>query len=99
MKRGDTYFYKKRRYRNEKKILTVCVQLFLEQGYKQTTISQIVKKAGVARGSFQNLFSTKDAILMELVGTMFSGQFGVAKTLLVIICRRYTHMRWKLPYR
>ena len=63
----------------KKKILTVCVQLFLEQGYKQTTISQIVKKAGVARGSFQNLFSTKDAILMELVGTMFSGQFGVAK--------------------
>lgn len=81
MKRGDTYFYKKRRYRNEKKILTVCVQLFLEQGYKQTTISQIVKKAGVARGSFQNLFSTKDAILMELVGTMFSGQFGVAKNI------------------
>ena len=79
MKRGDTYFYKKRWYQNEKKILTVCVQLFLEQGYKQTTISQIVKKAGGARGSFQNLFSTKDAILMELVGTMFSGQFGVAK--------------------
>ena len=65
----------------KKKILTVCVQLFLEQGYKQTTISQIVKKAGVARGSFQNLFSTKDAILMELVGTMFSGQFGVAKNI------------------
>ena len=65
----------------KKKILTVCVQLFLEQGYKQTTISQIVKKAGVARGSFQNLFSTKDAILMELVGTMFSGQFGVAKNM------------------
>jgi AcrR family transcriptional regulator len=65
----------------KKKILTVCVQLFLEQGYKQTTISQIVKKAGVARGSFQNLFSTKDAILMDLVGTMFSGQFGVAKNI------------------
>ena len=65
----------------KKKILTVCVQLFLEQGYKQTTISQIVEKAGVARGSFQNLFSTKDAILMELVGTMFSGQFGVAKNI------------------
>lgn len=40
-----------------------------------------MKKAGVARGSFQNLFSTKDAILMELVGTMFSGQFGVAKNI------------------
>lgn len=81
MKRGDTYFYKKRWYQNEKKD-THCMRPTVSgTGYKQTTISQIVKKAGVARGSFQNLFSTKDAILMELVGTMFSGQFGVAKNI------------------
>lgn len=64
----------------KKKILTVCVRLFLEQGYKQTTISQIVKEAGIARGSFQNLFPTKDAVLMELLETMFNGQFSVAKS-------------------
>ena len=63
----------------KKKILTVCVRLFLEQGYKQTTITQIVEEAGVARGSFQNLFPTKDAVLMELVRTMFGGQFWVAR--------------------
>ena len=63
----------------KQKILTVCVRLFLEQGYKQTTITQIVQEAGVARGSFQNLFPTKDAVLMELVETMFGGQFGVAR--------------------
>ena len=63
----------------KKKILSVCVRLFLEQGYKNTSISQIVEEAGVSRGSFQNLFPTKDAVLMELVGTMFSGQFGVAR--------------------
>ncbi len=65
----------------KKKILTVCVRLFLEQGYKQTTITQIVEEAGVARGSFQNLFPTKDAVLMELVGTMFCGQFGAARSI------------------
>ena len=63
----------------KKKILTVCVRLFLEQGYKKTTITQIVKEAGIARGSFQNLFPTKDAVLMELLETMFNGQFSVAK--------------------
>ena len=63
----------------KRKILTVCVRLFLEQGYKQTTITQIVEESGVARGSFQNLFPTKDAVLMELVGAMFGGQFGVAR--------------------
>lgn len=65
----------------KKKILAVCVRLFLEQGYRETTISQIVEEAGVARGSFQNLFPTKDAVLMELVKPMFGGQFGVARGL------------------
>ena len=65
----------------KKKILSVCVRLFLEQGYKETSITQIVEEAGVSRGSFQNLFPTKDAVLMELVGTMFSGQFGVARSI------------------
>ncbi len=65
----------------KQKILTVCVRLFLEQGYKETTITQITEEAGVTRGSFQNLFPTKDAVLMELVETMFGGQFGAARTI------------------
>ena len=63
----------------KRKILTVCVRLFLEQGYKNTTVSQIVDEAGVARGSYLNLFPTKDRILLELTETMFGGQFGVAR--------------------
>lgn len=65
--------------KTRKKILTVCVRLFLEQGYKNTTITQITKDAGITRGSFQNFFPTKDSVLKELVETMFSGQFGAAK--------------------
>ena len=61
------------------KILTVCARLFLEQGYKNTTITQITEDAGISRGSFQNIFPTKDAVLMELVKTMFGGQFGAAR--------------------
>ena len=33
----------------KRKILTVCVRLFLEQGYKNTSVGQIVDEAGVAR--------------------------------------------------
>ncbi len=64
-----------------KKILTVCVRLFLEQGYRKTSVGQIVEEAGVARGSYLNLFPTKDRILLELVETMFGGQFGVARSI------------------
>ena len=64
-----------------RKILTVCVRLFLEQGYKNTSVSQIVDEAGVARGSYLNLFPTKDKILLDLTETMFGGQFGVARSI------------------
>ncbi len=65
----------------KKKILTACVRLFLEQGYKQTTIAQITAEADVVRGSFQHLFPTKDAVLLELVKTMFGGQFDMARSI------------------
>lgn len=62
----------------KRKILTVCVRLFLEQGYKNTSVSQIVDEAGVARGSYLNLFPTKDRILLELTETMFGVARGIA---------------------
>ncbi len=64
-----------------RKILTVCVRLFLEQGYKNTSVSQIVDEAGVARGSYLNLFPTKDRVLLDLTETMFGGQFGMARSI------------------
>ena len=65
----------------KRKILTVCVRLFLDQGYKNTSVSQIVDEAGVARGSYLNLFPTKDKILLDLTETMFGGQFGMARSI------------------
>lgn len=67
--------------KTKKKLLSVCVRLFLEQGYKQTSVSQIVEESGVARGSYQNMFHTKDSILLELVGSMFEGQFDAARSI------------------
>ena len=59
----------------------MCVRLFLEQGYKNTSVSQIVDEAGVARGSYLNLFPTKDRVLLDLTETMFGGQFGMARSI------------------
>ena len=63
----------------EKRILQVCVRLFLENGYHQTTMLQILKEAQVSSSSFQNLFRSKDGVLMELVKFMFENQFGIAR--------------------
>lgn len=55
--------------------------MFLEEGYKNTTVSRIIEEAEVARGSYLNLFPTKDKILLELTQTMFGGQFDVARSI------------------
>ena len=64
----------------KKRILTVCVKLFLEQGYKKTTVAEIVQKANVSNSSFQNIFRAKDGVLTELVQFMFSNQFAMARS-------------------
>ena len=63
----------------EKRILQACVRLFLENGYHQTTMLQILKEAQVSSSSFQNLFHSKDGVLLELVEFMFENQFGIAR--------------------
>lgn len=64
----------------EKRILQACVRLFLENGYHQTSMMQILREAQVSSSSFQNLFHSKDGVLMELVKFMFENQFGNART-------------------
>ncbi len=63
----------------KKRILTVCVKLFLEKGYKQTTLAEINEKADVSYSTFQNIFRAKDGVLTELVEFMFGNQFAMAR--------------------
>ncbi len=62
----------------KKRILTTCVKMFIEKGYKETTMMDIIKGANVSASTFQNIFHTKDGVLSELISFMFSYQFDVA---------------------
>ncbi len=70
---------KEEKIATKKRILSVCVKLFIEQGYYKTTLSQIVKEAGVSFSSFQNIFRTKDGVLLDLTEFMFDSQFEMAR--------------------
>lgn len=41
------------------RILSACVKMFIEKGYKETTMLDIIREAGVSAGTFQNIFHTK----------------------------------------
>ena len=62
----------------KQRILSACVRLFLEKGYKRTTVAEILKAANVSASTFQNIFHTKDGVFIELVRFMFDNQFNIA---------------------
>ena len=64
----------------KKRILTVCVRLFLEKGYRRTTLAEIIEKAEVSYSTFQNIFRAKDGVLTELAQFMLSNQFAMARS-------------------
>lgn len=48
-------------------IIDVAAELFITQGFDETTVSDIVKKVGVAQGLFYYYFKSKDDILNAVV--------------------------------
>ena len=63
---------------SKRRILSACVQLFLEKGYQKTTTVEILKKAGVTPSAFYNIYHTKGSILTELTEFMFGNQFNIS---------------------
>lgn len=64
----------------KRRILTTCVQMFLEKGYKRSSIAGITEKAEVSCSTFQNIFHAKDGVLAELVEFMFDSQLNMARS-------------------
>ena len=73
-----------RRYDKEgskRRILSVCVKLFIEKGFRKTTNAEILELADVTSSTFYNIFKTKDGVLLELTEFMFENQFNIAEAL------------------
>jgi AcrR family transcriptional regulator len=54
--------------RQEKKtlIMDVALEYFASEGYHNTSISQIAKKAGISKGLMYNYFASKEELLKEI---------------------------------
>ena len=70
-----------RRYDSEdskRRILSACVRLFIEKGYRESKMAEIIACADVSTSTFHNIFRSKDGVLEELTEFMFENQFGAA---------------------
>lgn len=63
--------------RNE--ILDAAQELFMNKGFEETSVSDIVKKVGVAQGTFYYYFDSKDTILNAILDRFMAYINGVFK--------------------
>ena len=56
-------------YKEEAKarILNAATEMFLEQGYKNTKMTQIAKRLGVSKGALYQYYKSKEELLLEVI--------------------------------
>ena len=57
----------KRRPEKTREIVTVAEKLFLEKGYAETTVDDILEKTGLSKGGFYHYFNSKEEVLSESI--------------------------------
>lgn len=62
-KKDNMSLREKKKAITKNKIFEVSGKLFKEKGFENTTINEITKEAGIAKGTFFNYFPTKEALL------------------------------------
>ena len=56
------------------RVLEAAVELFAAQGYDGTSVTQVINRAGVAKGGFYHHFASKEALLFEVYGDLITRQ-------------------------
>lgn len=73
--RSAKQFHEIRKHKKEL-IMETALELFAENGFHATSISQIAKKAGISKGLTYNYFESKKDILDELIEHGFNEIYG-----------------------
>ncbi|MFL9845574.1 TetR/AcrR family transcriptional regulator [Flavobacterium rhizosphaerae] len=57
---------------SKEQILKTSLLLFLQKGFKEVTMNEIVKSSGFSKGAFYHYFSSKEEVFKEVIHVYFS---------------------------
>lgn len=57
------------------KILRIALKLFMERGFFEVSINDLIKEAGISKSSFNYYFSSKDQLVCEAIEKLFFSRF------------------------
>lgn len=65
--------------RRKQELLKITYQLFIQKGYEETSIDDIIAEAHIAKGTYYYYFPSKEAALEEVINMMIGDEVQRAK--------------------
>ena len=68
--------------RRKQELLKIAYRMFIEKGYENTSIDEIIAEAGIAKGTYYYYFESKEATLEAVIEMMIEEEVGRTKAVL-----------------
>jgi AcrR family transcriptional regulator len=66
----------------KERVLDAAVDLFAQQGYDGTSVTQVIERAGLTKGGFYHHFASKEDLLYEVYGDLITHQLDAMEAVL-----------------
>ena len=68
--------------KRKKMLLTIAYDMFLTQGYENTSVDEIIEKAQIAKGTYYYYFQSKEQMLEEVIDMMIENETKMAEQII-----------------
>ena len=68
--------------RRKEELLRIAYQMFIQKGYEETSIDEIIAEAHIAKGTYYYYFPSKEATLEEVINMMINDEVQRAREVL-----------------
>ena len=68
--------------KRKKELLKIAYDMFLTQGYENTSVDEIIEKAQIAKGTYYYYFKSKEQMLEEVIDIMIDYETEMAKQII-----------------
>ena len=70
--------------KRKKELLKIAYDMFLTQGYENTSVDKIIEKAQIAKGTYYYHFQSKEQMLEEVIDMMIDNETKIAKQIITM---------------
>ncbi len=68
--------------KRKKELLRIAYDMFLKQGYENTSVDEIIETAQIAKGTYYYYFQSKEQMLEEVIDMMINSESEMAEQII-----------------